>query len=48
VPDLSPADLQRLAELTEINFGVPEEKMKVKGEPQSALETWENRLVETR
>jgi aryl-alcohol dehydrogenase-like predicted oxidoreductase len=40
-PDLSAEDLQKIAELTEINFGVPEEKMHVKGEPLSVLEEWE-------
>ncbi|MBW3635822.1 MAG: aldo/keto reductase [Armatimonadetes bacterium] len=41
LPDLTPADLERLAELTQINFGVPEEKMHVKGESMSVLEEWE-------
>jgi aryl-alcohol dehydrogenase-like predicted oxidoreductase len=41
LPDLTAEDLSRIAELTEINFGVPEEKMHVKGEPLSALEEWE-------
>jgi aryl-alcohol dehydrogenase-like predicted oxidoreductase len=41
LPDLTEEDLKRLAELTEINFGVPEEKMHVKGEPMSVLEEWE-------
>ncbi len=45
LPDLSPADLERLAELTAINFGVPEERMKVKGEPHSTLEEWEKSRV---
>ncbi|HEX9997729.1 MAG TPA: aldo/keto reductase [Abditibacterium sp.] len=41
LPELSEEDLKKLAELTEINFGVPEEKMKVKGEPREVLEAWE-------
>lgn len=44
-PDLSEDDLKRLAELTETNFGVPEEKMHVKGEPMSVLEEWESQLT---
>ena len=42
LPDLSADDLAKLAELTAINFGVPEDKMHVKGEPMSELEAWEN------
>ena len=42
LPDLNADDLAKLAELTAINFGVPEEKMRVKGEPMSELEAWEN------
>ena len=42
LPDLSADDLAQLAELTKTNFGVPEEKMRVKGEPMSELEAWEN------
>jgi aryl-alcohol dehydrogenase-like predicted oxidoreductase len=42
LPDLSEAELARLAELTAQNFGVPEEKMHVKGEPLSVLEAWES------
>lgn len=44
-PDLSEQELEKLAELTQLNFGVPEERMKVKGEPQSALEAWEQTLA---
>lgn len=39
-PDLTVADLETIKELTAGNFGVPEEKMHVKGEPMSALEAW--------
>ncbi len=42
LPPISTEDLAKIAELTAQNFGVPEERMKVKGEPQSALEAWEN------
>ena len=42
LPDLSADDLAKLAELTAINFGVPEEKMRIKGEPMSELEAWES------
>ena len=42
LPDLSADDLAKLAELTAINFGVPEEKMRVKGESMGELEAWEN------
>ena len=45
LPDLSADDLAKLAELTATNFGVPEEKMRVKGEPMSELEAWEKRAV---
>ncbi|RYG72265.1 aldo/keto reductase [bacterium] len=41
LPDLTAEDMQKIAELTAINFGVPEEKMHVKGEPVSVLEEWE-------
>jgi aryl-alcohol dehydrogenase-like predicted oxidoreductase len=41
LPDLTAEDLQRIAELAAINFGVEEEPMKFKGEPMSALEEWE-------
>ncbi len=41
LPDLSPADLEKLAQLTAQNFGVPEERMRVKGEPREVLEAWE-------
>ncbi|PQV64762.1 putative oxidoreductase [Abditibacterium utsteinense] len=42
LPDLSVEDLEKLAQLTAQNFGVEEPRMHVKGEPQSALEAWEN------
>jgi aryl-alcohol dehydrogenase-like predicted oxidoreductase len=41
-PDLTEEDLNRLAELTAVNFGVEEEKMHVKGEPMEMLTEWEN------
>ncbi|HEX8552699.1 MAG TPA: aldo/keto reductase [Abditibacteriaceae bacterium] len=41
LPDLTPEDLARIAELKKTNFGVEEEAMKFKGEPMSALEEWE-------
>ena len=41
LPDLSADDLAQLAELTKTNFGISEEKMRVKGEPMSELEAWE-------
>lgn len=43
-PDLSDADLKRIAELEKINFGVEEEIGPFKGEPLSALEAWEEQL----
>ena len=45
LPDLTVDDLARLAELTKENFGVEEEPMKLKGEPMSVLEDWENARV---
>lgn len=45
LPDLTDTDLQRIAELEAINFGVVEETPKFKGEPLSALETWEAELT---
>ena len=42
LPELSAADLGKLAKLTEANFGVAEEKMRVKGEPIETLEAWES------
>jgi aryl-alcohol dehydrogenase-like predicted oxidoreductase len=45
-PDLTAEDLQRIAELEKINFGVPEEEPRFKGEPMSALEEWEAKLRE--
>lgn len=41
LPDLTEEDLKQIAALTETNFGVPEEKMHVKGEPLAVLEEWE-------
>ena len=41
LPDLSADDLSRIADLEKINFGVEEEAMKMKGEPESALREWE-------
>ncbi len=41
LPDLTSEDLARIAELERINFGVEEEPMKMKGEPESALREWE-------
>ena len=41
LPDLTAEDLSRTAELEKINFGVEEEAMKMKGEPESALREWE-------
>ena len=41
LPDLTNDDLARLARLTEENFGVPEARMKVKGEGAEVLEAWE-------
>ncbi len=41
LPDLTDDDLARLARLTEENFGVPEARMKVKGEGAEVLEAWE-------
>ena len=40
-PDLSDEDLQRIAELEAINFGIEEEPMIMKGEPMEVLEAWE-------
>ena len=40
-PDLGEEDLLRIAELTEINFGVPEERMHLKGEPENLLTEWQ-------
>ena len=42
--DLSVTDLQRIAELEKINFGVEEQIGTFKGEPISALEEWEEQL----
>lgn len=47
LPDLSEDDLRRIAELTETNFGVEEEPMRLKGEPMSTLEEWEAQRVAT-
>jgi hypothetical protein len=41
---LTEEDLQKIAELEAINFGVEEEPMKMKGDPMSSLETWEEQL----
>jgi aryl-alcohol dehydrogenase-like predicted oxidoreductase len=41
LPDLTAEDLERISELEKINFGVPEEEPRFKGEPMSALEEWE-------
>lgn len=41
LPDLSADDLAKIAELEKINFGVEEEPMKFKGEPESVLREWE-------
>ena len=43
-PDLTEGDLQRIAELEKINFGVEEEPGTFKGEPMSTLEEWEEEL----
>lgn len=45
LPDLSSDDLERLARLTQENFGVPEPQMKIKGEPHEVLEAWERERV---
>jgi aryl-alcohol dehydrogenase-like predicted oxidoreductase len=45
LPDLTADDLNRIAELEKINFGVEEEEPKFKGEPESALLEWESRLA---
>ena len=45
LPDLTNDDLAKIAELKAINFGVEEEAMKMKGEPESALLEWENLLT---
>ena len=39
--DLTDDDLQRIADLEKINFGVEEERSTFKGEPMSALAAWE-------
>ena len=39
--DLSDEDLQRIADLEAINFGIEEEPMKMKGESMEVLEVWE-------
>lgn len=41
LPDLTEADMARIADLAAGNFGVIEEPMKMKGEPREALEAWE-------
>ncbi len=43
--DLTQEDLDRLVELEKINFGVEEEPMKFKGEPQELVENWERSRV---
>jgi aryl-alcohol dehydrogenase-like predicted oxidoreductase len=43
--DLTQEDLDRLVELEKINFGVEEEPMKFKGEPQELVENWEKTRV---
>ena len=45
LPDLTDADLQRIAELEAINFGVEEPPPALKGEPPSKLEEWERNRV---
>lgn len=45
LPDLSQEDLDRIAELEKINFGVEEESMKFKGEPIETLNEWEQGLL---
>jgi aryl-alcohol dehydrogenase-like predicted oxidoreductase len=45
LPDLTEEDLQRIAALEIINFGVEEEAPTFKGEPLSALEAWEESLA---
>lgn len=44
LPDLSAQDLERIAELQAINFGVEEEEARHKGEGPEALAEWEARL----
>ena len=44
LPDLTHDDLSRIAALKETNFGVPEEPMKMKGEPLETLPQWEEKL----
>ena len=44
-PDLSDEDLQRIADLEAINFGIEEEPMKMKGESMEVLEVWEQSRV---
>jgi len=44
LPDLTEDDLQKIAELAAINFGVDEEPMKMKGDPMSSLDAWEEKL----
>ena len=43
--DLSDEDLQRIADLEAINFGIEEEPMKMKGESMEVLEVWEQSRV---
>lgn len=45
LPDLTDDDLQRIAALEAINFGVEEDPPSHKGEPLSALEAWEKQRV---
>jgi len=47
LPDLTEDDLRKIAELEAINFGVEEEPMKMKGDPMSSLEAWEEKLKVT-
>lgn len=47
LPDLTNDDLAKIAELEAINFGVEEEAMKFKGEPESVLREWEATRLES-
>lgn len=44
LPDLSDDDLARIEELQKINFGVPEEESKMKGDGPEVLAAWEEQL----
>lgn len=48
LPDLTSDDLAKIAELKTLNFGVEEEAMKMKGEPESTLLEWQSLISSTR